>query len=74
MTVADLALGQRGVIAEVAGSDAVAQRLMEMGIIVGATIELLKVAPLGDPLELRVMGFELSIRRAEALRIEIRPA
>ena len=60
--------GQRGVIAGFGDIDGL-QRLYEMGLIEGAEIELLRRAPAGDPLEVRVMGYALSLRRAEADRI-----
>lgn len=63
-----LAPGQRGVIAGFGEIDGL-QRLYEMGLIEGTEIELLRRAPTGDPLEVRVMGYSLSLRRAEAERI-----
>ncbi|MBI2373021.1 MAG: ferrous iron transport protein A [Deltaproteobacteria bacterium] len=67
-TIADLARGQRGRITDVLGHDAVGHRLMEMGMVRGAEVELIRVAPLQDPLELEVRGYLLSIRREEARR------
>jgi Fe2+ transport system protein FeoA len=63
--------GQRGCVSAIQGSDALVQRLMEMGLIEGATIELLRVAPLGDPLEIRLGDYRLSLRRTEAARVLI---
>lgn len=63
--------GQRGRILDVNGDDAVAVRLMEMGLTEGADIEFLGLAPLGDPAEFRIRGYRLSLRKAEASRVEI---
>ncbi len=63
--------GQRGRISAIQGDDALVQRLMEMGLIEGETIELLRVAPLGDPLEIRLGDYRLSLRRTEAARVLI---
>ncbi|MBI4820778.1 MAG: ferrous iron transport protein A [Deltaproteobacteria bacterium] len=73
-TVADLSRGQHGRIQEVVGHDAVGHRLMEMGMVRGADVKLIRVAPLGDPLELEVRGYRLSIRRDEARRFLIEEA
>jgi ferrous iron transport protein A len=66
-------IGQRGKILDVAGDDAVAVRLMEMGLTEGEPIELIGFAPLGDPVEFRVRGYRLSLRKAEAARVTIEP-
>jgi len=68
-TLNELRLGQRVRIADVAGEDAVAIRLMEMGLTEGEEIELIGVAPLGDPLEFAVRGYRISLRRTEAERV-----
>jgi ferrous iron transport protein A len=65
-TLADMAPGQRGVVVGFAQIDAFAQRLMQFGVIEGADIELVRCAPTGDPIEIRVMGSALSLRRSEA--------
>ena len=71
-TLSDLsAVGQRGRIVEVAGDDAISVRLMEMGLIDGEEIELLGFAPLGDPAEYLIRGYRLSLRNAEAARVQI---
>lgn len=64
-----LHVGQVGRIVEVQGQDALAQRLMEMGLLEGEEVAVVGVAPLGDPIELRLTGYRLSLRRAEAARI-----
>jgi ferrous iron transport protein A len=65
-TLADMAPGQRGVVVGFVQIDAFAQRLMQFGVIEGADIELVRCAPTGDPIEIRVMGSALSLRRSEA--------
>jgi len=64
-------VGQRGRIVDVSGDDAVAVRLMEMGLTEGELVELLGFAPLGDPIEFLIRGYRLSLRKAEASRVEI---
>lgn len=70
-TAAQLELGSSAVIDEVDGADATALRLLEMGLVPGTSIKLIKRAPLGDPLQLQVRGFHLSLRRAEAQRVRV---
>lgn len=64
-----IAIGDTATVADVLGDDAVALRLLEMGLTPGISVRLVGRAPLGDPLELEVRGYRLSIRRAEAARI-----
>lgn len=70
-TLNDLAVGGTGRILDIDGADAIAVRLMEMGLIEGEEVTLLGAAPLGDPLEFRVRGYRISLRRAEAGRVQI---
>ncbi|MDA1247661.1 MAG: ferrous iron transport protein A [Planctomycetota bacterium] len=70
-TLDTLSPGQRAIINDVAGEDAIAVRLMEMGLIDGEEIELLGRAPLGDPLEFLIRGYRLSLRSEEARRVSI---
>ena len=70
-TVADLVLGERATVQSVSGTDAIAQRLLEMGLTPGVEVTLLGTAPWGDPLELEVRGYRLSVRKSEAERLEI---
>ncbi|MDR1065507.1 MAG: ferrous iron transport protein A [Oscillospiraceae bacterium] len=58
-------------VAKIAGEGAVKRRIMDMGITRGATITVRKVAPLGDPVEVTVRGYELSLRKADAESIEV---
>lgn len=68
-----LPVGGSGVVRRVNGTRPLARRLMEMGLLPGTRVTLTRVAPLGDPLELRLRGYALSIRRNEALQIELEP-
>jgi ferrous iron transport protein A len=70
-TLADLRVGARAEVCQVQGSDDVALRLMEMGLTPGVEIAVVGEAPLGDPLELEVRGYRLSVRRSEAQRVEV---
>ena len=71
MTINDLRIGQRGAITAVGGEGALRLRLLDMGLIPGTTVSLQKVAPMGDPIQIRVRGYELTIRREDAGMIEI---
>lgn len=71
MTLAELQVGQKAVIEALQGNDSVTQRLMEMGLLKGETVELLGIAPLGDPLEVRLGSYRLSLRKAEAARVVV---
>ncbi len=66
ITLAALKPGQAGVVVGYAEFDDVVQRLMQMGMVEGTRIEMIRYAPAGDPLEVRVMGYALSLRSAEA--------
>jgi ferrous iron transport protein A len=68
-TLDKLRVGQRGRVQSMRGSDALAQRLYEMGLFEGEEIEVLGFAPLGDPMEIRLRDYRLSLRRTEAARI-----
>lgn len=70
-TLADLAAGQRGRIVRVDDRSIVAQRLLQLGILEGVEIEVVRRAPAGDPIEIRVLGYCLSLRRAEAALVTI---
>ena len=71
LTLDQLAPGQRARVKKVGGQGAVRRRLMDMGMVSGVEVELLKAAPLGDPLEYLLRGYHLSLRKAEAQAIEI---
>ena len=70
-TVKDMKTGQKANVIKVHGEGALRRRIMDMGITKGVEITLRKLAPLGDPMELTVRGYELSLRKAEAEMIEI---
>ncbi len=70
-SAASLEVGATGVVEDVEGSDATALRLLEMGLVPGTPITLIKRAPGGDPVQLRVRGFHLSLRIAEAGRVRL---
>ena len=63
--------GQSGVIRDIVGEDGIAVRLMEMGLIEGQPVTVLGFAPLGDPIEIEIRGYRLSLRKSEAQRVEM---
>ncbi|MCK4776360.1 MAG: FeoA domain-containing protein, partial [Candidatus Krumholzibacteria bacterium] len=69
--VSDLSPGEGGTITHVDGSGAIRQRLLDMGILPGVPIDVERVAPAGDPMWIRLQGFQLSLRRAEADAIAV---
>ncbi len=66
------AVGEKGVVAAVSGEGAIRRRLFDMGITPGAEIYLRKKAPLGDPIEISLRGYELTLRKAEAAHVEMK--
>ena len=70
-TLKETAVGQTVKIAKVHGEGAVRRRIMDMGMTKGTEVTVRKVAPLGDPIEITVRGYELSIRKADAEMVEI---
>ena len=73
-TLAQLPVGQSAKVDAIRGTDEIALRLMEMGLTPGTNLTVVGTAPLGDPLELDVRGYRLSVRRSEASRVDIHPA
>lgn len=73
MTLKDLKIGQSAIIQNVGGEGALRQHFLDMGIIPGAYITLIKFAPMGDPMQLRIHGYELTLRLADAENIGIIP-
>lgn len=71
MTLRDLKAGQSGKILKNNTSGALKQRFMDMGITKGVLVKVLKIAPLGDPIEIEIRSYNLSIRKSDAQRIEI---
>lgn len=70
-TLDALPFGAEARVVSVGGESAVARRLMEMGVVPGAPVQVIKAAPLGDPIEVRVRGYHLALRRSEAKTISI---
>lgn len=73
MTLDELERARRAHVRAVTGRGPMTVRLLEMGFVPGVEVALVKRAPLGDPLELRLRGFHVSLRRAEAKRIQVDP-
>ena len=69
-----LSVGGSGTVSEINVAPAIRARLMEMGLIIGTPVELVRFAPLGDPVEIKVRGYHLSLRRHEAEQILVRLA
>ena len=70
-TLRDLKIGESAKVVKLYGEGAIRRRIMDMGITRGVEIRIRKVAPLGDPLEITVRGYELSLRKADAAMIEV---
>lgn len=70
-TLKDVKVGETAVVVRLHGEGAVKRRIMDMGLTRGTEVHVRKVAPLGDPMELTVRGYELSVRKADAEMIEI---
>ncbi|MCR5816699.1 MAG: ferrous iron transport protein A [Ruminococcus sp.] len=71
MTLRDAGIGSTVTVKKLTGEGAVRRRIMDMGITKGTAVTIRKVAPLGDPIEVTVRGYELSIRKADAEMVEI---
>ena len=74
MTLAQCAVGQTARIAAVHGTGALRCRLLDMGLIPGTAVAVIKVAPMGDPIEIRLRGYELTLRLDDAAQIDIEEA
>ncbi len=72
MTIDDLKIGQTGTISQVGGEGALRLRFLDMGLIPGTKVKLRKVAPMGDPIQIQVRGYELTIRREDARKITLK--
>jgi ferrous iron transport protein A len=70
-TLKDVSVGETVTVVKLHGAGAVKRRIMDMGITKGVTIYVRKVAPLGDPVEVTVRGYELSLRKADSEMIEV---
>ncbi len=73
-TLREAKIGERVKVVKLHGEGAVKRRIMDMGVTRGVEVQIRKVAPLGDPVEVTVRGYELSIRRTDAELIEVEPA
>lgn len=73
-TLKQAKVGDTVTVVKLHGEGAVKRRIMDMGITKGVTVYVRKVAPLGDPVEVNVRGYELSIRKDEAEKVEVEPA
>jgi ferrous iron transport protein A len=71
MTLNDLLKGESGHVRSVDGDGAITRRLMEMGVVPGVNLRVLKSAPFGDPIEIRLLGYNLAVRRNEAAAIKV---
>jgi ferrous iron transport protein A len=70
-TLTAVPIGSAARVVAVNGTNRISRRLMEMGVIPGVLLEVLKTAPFGDPIEVRVRGYNLAMRRSEAEAIEV---
>jgi Fe2+ transport system protein FeoA len=69
--LSELKKGDKGKIVSITGGGNVNRRLMEMGLVAGSEVEMQRVAPLGDPIEVRIKGYNLSLRKQEAAGIQV---
>lgn len=70
-TLAMCLVGESGTVRQISGDTIVGQRLCEMGLTPGTPFEVIRFAPLGDPIEIELLGFRLSVRKSEASLVEI---
>lgn len=71
MTLKELPVGANAKVISVKGSGLVSKRLMEMGVVPGVSIRVVKAAPFGDPIEIRLRGYSLAVRKNEADAVEV---
>ena len=69
--LSELKTGERGQISRVGGSGGVHRRILDMGVIPGTTVEVERIAPMGDPIWVRLRGYQLSLRKEEAANINV---
>ncbi len=69
--LSELKKGDKGKIVKIIGTGNVSRRLVDMGLVTGSEVELQRIAPLGDPIEIKVKGYNLSLRKEEAASIKI---
>ena len=70
-TLTSLPVGSGGRVTKVNGTGRISRRLMEMGVVPGVSVQVVKTAPFGDPIEVRVRGYSLAMRRTEADAVEV---
>jgi len=70
--LSELKPGEEGIVVRVEGPPALRRRLMEMGVVRGTRVKMVRKAPLGDPIEYRVRGYNLSLRREEAEKVYVK--
>ncbi|NLZ66548.1 MAG: ferrous iron transport protein A [Clostridiaceae bacterium] len=70
-TVLDLKTGEQGIVRRIHGRGPLKRRFSDMGITKGTSIKVTKIAPLGDPIQVNLLGYELSVRKEDACEIEI---
>lgn len=70
-TLVDLEIGNEAKIEKIIGETPVTKRLMEMGVVPGVTVRVVKTAPFGDPIQIRLRGYSLALRKSEAQTIEV---
>lgn len=70
-TLRDVEVGGKAVVVKLHGEGAVKRRIMDMGLTKGTAVSVIKVAPLGDPVQIYVRGYELSVRKADAEMVEV---
>jgi ferrous iron transport protein A len=73
-TLADLTPNETGRVRSITGADGLSQRLAEMGFTLGQAVRVVRFAPLGDPMQIRIRGFNIALRRNEARRIVLDPS
>ena len=74
MTLTELPIGKDARVVSVNGKGSITRRLLEMGVIPGVSVQVVKMAPFGDPIEIRVRGYSLAMRKSEADAIEVSTA
>ena len=70
--LSEFSIGERGKVTAVRGEGAIRRRLFDMGITPGAEVYLRKKAPLGDPIEISIRGYELTLRKTEAAQVDVK--
>ena len=74
MTLKELPIGSMATVVTVGGEGALRQHFLDMGLIPRTAVKLMKVAPMGDPIEIRVRGYELTLRVEDAMKIQVKEA